>query len=110
VSFAIRIPRRVRGVQTVTIEDASALGGGGSAQALTNALAQALGAPSGTGLGANPNPPVSMAALRTAFAAIPQYDGLLAKFGRRAPKRVYRNANLLITGRATLVFGVKPRR
>ncbi len=110
LSFSIRIPRHVHGLQQVTIGDAASLGLNPSpaSASLANELAQALGAPPGAASGGTP--PTSISGLRSAFAAIPQYDGLLMRFGRRAPKRVYRNPNLLISGDAIVAFVVRKRR
>ncbi len=41
-------------------------------------------------------------------AAIAPYDGLVVRFGRRSPIRVFRDPALLITGQAKLTFQVKP--
>ncbi|MEA2145161.1 MAG: hypothetical protein QOG59_748 [Solirubrobacteraceae bacterium] len=106
VSFKVRIPRGLHGAVSAKLGGAVAGGGMAGAQALESALGAALGGASVT-FGPAPPPPGSVRSLRRAVAAIAPYDGLLVRFGHRAPARIYRDPSLLITGQAKVVFRVK---
>jgi hypothetical protein len=103
ISFRLHIPRGAKGLLVATIhgpaEPSSASSSSGLSAALTAALSGAGPAQSGGDIS-------SLAELRAAVAGIANWDGLYASIPGYARKRVYRNPNLLITGRTTLVFQV----
>jgi hypothetical protein len=102
-TFGLRIPPGATGPQVVILRSAAStqLGtGGGSLAELLSGLFGGGGSGGGSG-------PKSLAQLKQRFAAVPGYDGLLARFGKAKPEHVYRNPRLVIVGSAHLDFIVK---
>lgn len=103
ISFPLRIPRAVNGVLRVKITGAPATGSSGGASQGLAGLTAILAGQGGTQTGPVPT---SMASLRRLFSRVGSYDGLTARFAGRA-KRVYRNPDVLITGRARVAIAIK---
>jgi hypothetical protein len=104
VSFTVQVPRGLHGRVTAKLTGGAGSAGSGAQAALSAALAAGVGGP-GSGSG---QPPGSVSELRRAVAATAPYDGLVLRFGRHRPSRVFRDPALLITGQAKLTFRVQP--
>ncbi|HUO73748.1 MAG TPA: hypothetical protein VMU39_23455 [Solirubrobacteraceae bacterium] len=111
IPLTLRVPSSARGRTIARIESAASSTGGPSAaaSALSAALTTALSGTSPSDSSGGGSPPVSLGALRKAFAGVGVYDGLVARFGGAESRHAYRDPNLLITGTARLVFQVAKR-
>jgi hypothetical protein len=108
-TFGLQIPRgATAGPQVVILRSAAStqLGSGGDG-GLAALLSGLFGGGGGGGGGGGPK---SLAALKTRFAAVPGYDGLVARFGKSKAEHVYRNPKLVIVGSAHLDLIVKGKR
>jgi hypothetical protein len=101
ISFKLRIPRGARGPLMAKLSGTGQAGSGTPPGGLAQAIAQALGS-GGPVTGPGPS---SIAALRRAFAATAQYDGLQLRYlGEGGPRPIYRDRSLLIMGSTRLLF------
>ncbi len=108
VSFRLRIPRGASGPLAVTIHgpaEPSPATSSGLSSALVAALTPGGGASGSSGGGSSPIS--SLPELRAAIASIHTYDGLYANVPGHGRRRAFRDPNLLITGRTTLLFFVQ---
>jgi hypothetical protein len=107
IRFRVRIPRGASGRIALTIRGPELPPGTGtSSQGLGGALSSLLSFSSTSGPPPSTNPIDSLSQLRQAIAGLATYDGLYAGFPGHGKRRAYRNASLVITGRATLRFVV----
>ena len=104
IAVPVAIPRSAHGLLVGHIRAASSGAAGGSAASLTSALAAAL---SGGSSGPSGPGPMSLAALRTQFAAVAPYDGLDLSLNGHPARHLFRDPALLILGSAPVAFMVK---
>jgi hypothetical protein len=109
IPVMLRIPGSAHGRVTLKIENVTSAGGGSNAAAtaLTAALTVALSGSAAAATSGDASAPASVADLRTAFAGVAVYDGLVAQFGGDEARHLYCDPSLLITGQARVVFDVK---